>query len=250
MNNKKHQEKLPNAPLQEVVFELLWEIEKDEHGFPHDVGYDFAQGIFAESIKKDFPAHKKTPFENAPFRAYPVPVHQFWQKENEWPVIQLGPGLLVVNDIEANYTWNKYKKLVNKIVDLLCKAYENNMNFMKVRLKYIDAFEAGDVNLLQFINENFMLKLQNDFTTDTNPAFVNINQTFTLGSIGHLDVLLSTGWSPNNLPAVIWQSTIIYEGSLTLSRLSDWLDKAHTEASNHFKKIVSKDFYAKFTKEK
>lgn len=248
MSSKQHQDKLPNAPLQEVVFELLWEVDKDEHGFPHDAGFDFAQGIFADSLKKDFPAHKKTPFESAPFRAYPV--HQFWKKENEWPVIQLGPGLLVVNDIEANYTWNKYRTLVKKTVGLLCKAYESKMDFMKVRLKYIDAFEAGDGNLLQFINENFRLKLQNDFTTDSNPAFVNINQTFSLGSLGHLEVLMATGWSPNNIPAVIWQSTVNYEGRMNSSQLSAWLEKAHNEASNHFKNIVNKDFYAKFTQEK
>jgi hypothetical protein len=54
-----HIEKLPNAPLQEVIFELLWVTENDEQGFP---------------------------------------VHQFWKGENEWPVVQIGPGILVVND--------------------------------------------------------------------------------------------------------------------------------------------------------
>jgi len=247
MNTNLHQEKLSNAPLQEVVFELLWEIGRDEQGFPIDEDFDFAQGVFANLSKDKFPFRKKTPFENVPFRAYPVPVHQFWKAENVWPVLQIGHGLLVVNDIEANYTWKNYKKLIHEVITLLVKAYQKELTFKTIKLKYIDAFEIGDMSRLAFINNHFNLKLINNFLDKDSPVNINLNQTFQLENAVFLETTLSTGFSPANKPAIIWQSTVYHEGRLTKDQLPTWLDDAHETASNHFKNFVTKDFYAKFT---
>ncbi len=250
MNKNLHQEKLPNAPLQEVVFELLWELERDEQGFPFDEDFDFAQGVFADLTKEIFPFRKKTPFDNAPFRVYPVPVHQFWKAENTWPVLQIGHGLLVVNDIEANYTWESYKKLIHEVIALLVKAYQKELTFKTIKLKYIDAYEIEDMNRLAFINNHFNLKLVNNFFENNDPKNINLNQTFLLENADFLETTLSTGYSPGNKPAIIWQSTVYHEGRLTEDQLPAWLDNAHETASKHFKKFVTKDFYAKFTKKK
>ena len=31
------------------------------------------------------------------------PVHQFWKGEKEWPLFQIGPGIIMVNETAANY---------------------------------------------------------------------------------------------------------------------------------------------------
>ena len=55
MSSISNYKKLPNAPLQEVVFEVLWELQEDEAGMPYDAGFDLAQGVFARMAKECFP---------------------------------------------------------------------------------------------------------------------------------------------------------------------------------------------------
>jgi len=248
-----HIEKLPNAPLQEVIFELLWDTENDEQGFPVDRDFDFAQGIFASVICKTLPFSKKTilPGTSAVhFILYPMPVHQFWKGENEWPVVQIGPGILVVNDIDANYTWKRYKELILLTLDALAQAYKKEMTFITARLKYIDASQTDNDGIIDNINKSFNLSLQNHFQHGNQPVGVSINQVFPIGDIGNLEVLISNGWSQLNKPALIWQSNIFIEKKMKTNELTTWLDQAHGIVSGHFKKIIKESLYAKFLEAK
>jgi len=250
MNKKPHHSKLPNAPLQEVIFELLWEIGRDEKGFPFDEEFNFAKGVFADITKHDFPFRKNTLLDTTQIRFYPVPVHQFWKAENTWPVLQIGHGMLVVNDIEANYTWDNYKNLIHQAIDFLLKSWQKELFFFTARLKYIDAYEIGDVNKLKFINENIKLTLQNHFISNVDVVTLNVNQTFKLEHDNFLEVVLSTGLSPDNKPALIWQSTVYNEGKMNREQLINWLENAHEIASKHFKQFINQELYDKFTQNK
>lgn len=250
MDEKIHHDKLPNAPLQEIVFELLWEVGRDEHGFPFDDDFGFAQGLYAELTKIEFPFRKKTAFAGVPWSLYPVPMHQFWKAENTWPVLQIGKGILVVNDTKSNYRWENYKKLIHQAIQYLLLAYQKDLTFITVRLKYIYAYEIGEVNNLIFINNNFNICLNNQFMPDENLVNVNLNQTFRLENSNNMDVVLSTGYSPDNKPAIIWQLSVYQERKMIENQLAPWLDNAHEIAGNYFKQFVNKDFYARFTEDK
>lgn len=43
--------KLPKAPLQGLIFEVLWDIDFNEPGEPQDLEYELAVGVFASKIK-------------------------------------------------------------------------------------------------------------------------------------------------------------------------------------------------------
>ncbi len=247
MAEKQHIEKLPNAPLQEVVFELLWEMDYDNSGKPIDPEFEFAQGLFAGKIKKDFPLHKRTIPEGAPFSIYPKPIHQFWKGENQWPVVQLGPGILTVNDIEQNYTWKKYKRLVLDTVQLLNTVYTKKLRFIFISLKYIDAVETKGENVLGFINKNFNVDIKNRFQYDNEIVNLKINETFRIENVGNLDVLISSGFNQEQKPAVLWQSNIFFKHKFFEFDIQKWIEEAHNVVSNHFKEIVKDSFYANFT---
>ncbi len=250
MATGKHIEKLPNAPLQEVIFELLWEMNYDNSGYPVDLDFEFAQGIFAQKIEKEFPVRKRTLPEGAPLRIYPKPIHQFWKGENIWPVIQIGPGILTVNDVEQNYIWKEYKKLITKAVKILTEAYNKELKYIKIGLKYIDAVEIGDRDYLSFINDHFDINFTNNFDHTGEIINIKINETFSIENVGNLDILISSGVSKNNKHAVIWQSNISNNEKLTGQNIITWLESAHQIVSDHFKKIVKDSFYASFTKPK
>ena len=250
MTIKNHIEKLPNAPLQEVVFELLWEMDYDNSGRPVDLSFEFAQGIFAEKIKKEFPFHKRTVPEEFPLTIYPKPIHQFWKNENLWPVVQIGPRILVINDIEKNYNWKEFKKLIIKVLNILSGAYNKELKYITVSLKYIDAVEIRQNDYLNFINNNFNIKLDNSFDSPGSITNIKINETFAVNEIGKFDILISSGMSRNNQPAIIWQSNIFSTGKFHDKIIISWIEKAHDVVSGHFKKIVKKPFYASFNKPK
>lgn len=246
MAKREHIEKLPNAPLQEVVFELLWEMDYDSSGRPFDQGFEFAQGIFAEKIKKEFHFHKRTIPEGFPLTTYPKPIHQFWKGVNEWPVIQIGPGILTINDIEKNYTWKEFKKLVTKTIKVFINAYKKELKFIISGLKYIDAVEIGENDFLTFINDNFNIKLTNNFVSSGKITNVKINETFFIKDIGDLDILISSGMSKNSKPSVIWQSKILKRENFSFQDIIPWVDKAHAVVSEHFKQTIKDSFYASF----
>jgi len=250
MDKKQHIAKLPNAPLQEVIFELLWEMDYDERGIPVDHDFDFAQGVFAELLSNNFKYKKRTIPEDVPFTMYPKTIHQFWKNENEWPVVQLGPGIMVVNEIEKNYSWAKFYILLNNIIEILLKSYKKEMRFVAVSLKYIDAVETGNVSIIDFINENFNISVKNHFSQKTNLVNININETFEVDGVGNLNVLISSGKSPNNEPSIIWQSNVFSRNTYATNDIIGWLDKAHIVASNHFKEITKEKLYATFIDKK
>ncbi len=250
MSKQQHIEKLPNAPLQEVIFELLWEMDSDEYGMPIDVDFDFAQGLFADKLSNEFPYRRKIVPDGFPLKIYPKTFHQFWKGENEWPVVQIGPGILVVNDVENNYRWTDFKKLIQQAVDILMQSYKKEIKFIAISLKYIDAVEIKDKGYLEFINENFNLNLNNHFKLSGDLVNVNINETFDIEGIGSLNILISNGLSPKNLPSVIWQCNVLSKQSFTASGILQWVEKAHKVASNHFKEITKEKFYAGFVEKK
>jgi len=246
-------EKLPSAPLQEVVFELLWELGQDEHGTPDDRGFDLALGIFAEIVGGNLPFIARKVLHGVPAgqsRLFPIPFHQFWKAENCWPVVQIGPGILVINDIEANYAWNGFKTITTHTINALLKAYKTELKFISIRLKYINAYDIGKYDGLAFMNKNFNISLHNDLGQYNNPALFSFNQKFNLGESGNLDFQISSAVNASAKPAIIWQSVFSKDGSIYESEIDLWLEDAHTFLSDHFKSILKPHFYAKFTTQK
>jgi uncharacterized protein (TIGR04255 family) len=246
-NKDGHIKKLPKAPLQEVVFELLWEIGADAYGNPIDHNFEMAQGVFRSSIIRDFPVQKRTIPENAPFKVYPKAVHQFWKEESVWPVVQLGPGILAVNDTEKNYEWeNSFFPLIRDTMEVLEKSYEESLTYINASLRYIDAVTLPDSNALSFINENFNINISNDFEPDGELNQFSLSQSFSLQDQTQLSVIVSNGIDKFDKPAVIWQTYIFSLKRRKKEEVVQWLNYAHQTASDTFKKTIRPTFYDTF----
>lgn len=251
MTEAKHIEKLPNSPLQEVVFELLWELETSEVGLPSDSDFELSVGIFAEKIKHKLPHTVKKgidPFPGIHISFYPYPKYQFWKAPGVWPVVQIGHGILVVNDVEKNYTWKSFKTNIDSAIDALHLAFKNRLRIMGVRLKYIDAFDIGSEDTLIFINENFNISVENNFDNERTPQSINIVQRFNYDELGSLDMSISSAMKEPGMPSILWQSVLSKESPILKPDLNSWLDKVHAILSNNFKTFVKPHFYASFTK--
>lgn len=239
--------KLKNAPLQEVIFELRWEGERNANGL-YDNGFDLAHGRLYDKLKAKFPLRKKTMPDGMPVMVFGVPQFQYWKGEFEWPLVQHGQGMLAINEIENGYEWEKtYRPMVVEVIGLLCEAYDESLKFNMVQLKYVDAW---DVNTnystpQEFINSNFRARVHNEYDLPGKLNGINLLQSFLLDDASEMQVTVANG--VNNQTegaAVVLDTTIKKEKDFfTKDEIIEWLDSAHAATSKIFKQILTPDFY-------
>ncbi len=239
-------EKLKNAPLKEVIFELHWECAMDSGGNPYDSGFDLAQGKFAERIKNQFPVYKKLIPEGAPFKVFGAPMHQYWKGEFNWPVIQHGQGMIAVNEVEYGYEWeNAFKPLVISSIANMLESYEDDLLFNRIKLQYIDAWDLDSIHPSDFIAKNLQTEIQNGYELPGKLRSLNIQQNFELSDESILSLNIANGVNnKNQQPSVIWTTTVEKQSKMNVDDVVSWLESAHTTASSMFKKMLNPEFYA------
>ena len=236
--------KLKNAPLKEVIFELHWAGNSDTPGV--DDGFDLAQGKFAEKLKLDFPLHRKLIPDGTPFKIYGMPIHQYWKAEFQWPVVQHGHGIMAVNEVESGYEWERtYKPNVIGAIKKLIDSYEDPIKFNKAKLQYVDVWDVEVENIKTFIEENLRTTIQSNYPLPGSFKTLNLFQVFDLEDGSEMQLSITNGVNnQSQKSSVIWTTTIEKRYNFNQEEIVDWLEKAHTAASDIFKKMLNSDFYA------
>lgn len=245
--------KLPKAPLQEVILEIKWEMQVDSSsGFLTDPGFQLALGKFHQSIQKNFPLNiQKFPND--------IPIHilgqqalyQFWKARDEWPVIQIGPGFLAINEIEKSYNWETgFYPLIEDILEKLHQAYQGNIPFNSFALRYIDAVKVSDYGFTDwpsFFKKHINFDFSNAFNADGNVSGFSFDQTFNLEGNTSMKVIFSSGNNQQGELMFFWQivvqENVTFEKDFLLLRIQ----KAHSLTSEKFKDICKEDFYGSFS---
>jgi uncharacterized protein (TIGR04255 family) len=249
---KRKMNKLPKAPLQEVILEVRWgSAVKGTPGVFIDPGYAFALGKFQAFISARFPVSvKKFPLDIPPQVIGNQPDYQFWSEGRTWPVIQLGPGVLTVNDTEKNYEWAKtFFPLASETIEHLFKAYSENLKFSGFSLRYIDVVKTQDYGFSDwpdFIKKQINFSFDNQYNTRGKLKNFSFDQVFELEEGGNLQVILSNGTSPQNDDLFVIQISVNETFEVTKEELLKKIEAAHNHTSAVFKEICKKAFYASF----
>ena len=243
-----HIAKLSKAPLQEVIFEAFWELDVDEKSrTQYDPGYELAQGVFSNCLSKDFPHHVKIAPQLVPLQLLNhKPVHQFWRAPNEWPVIQLGPGILAANVTEKNYVWETlFRPVILQALDALLESYKQIPKFQKLSMRYIDAVEIDGTekdSFLQFIESNLQINVKRAFDIPGKIKGKSIQQVYSLSDDSQLQIAISNGMKKNKR-AVVWQTVIVKEKVFSSDEIREWITYAHATISDLFKRMLRKEYY-------
>ena len=253
MSADNHISKLPNAPLQEVIFELRWKLDFDpESQSKVDKEFQFAFANFsalsANTLK--YKINLKPPA--APDILFADrPIYQFWAQRNVYPVFQLGPGVFTVNETEKNYEWKYFRGLILEGIEWLTKSYSGKLEFSVVELRYIDAIEVTDDNqkdLSKFIADNLKIEISNQFI-DARLSDVQLHQRFKIDNENSLSLLVTNGLKNiNQSKAIILQTSYNKTSNISFENLTGWIDIAHDACSSLFKKMISKTLYERFSK--
>jgi len=246
-------DKLPKAPLQEAIFEIRWPLQPDPSGRQlMDPEYAFALGKFQDALKDAFPHHVAKFPQDIPHQLLNYQTaHQFWQKDKQWPVVQLGPGIATVNDTEQNYEWEStYLPNIKKTLVALEKSYGRSV-FSSLSLRYIDVVRVADygfTNWEDFVQKHVNFQFNNQFDTRGKLAGFNFEQSFILNDLGHLNVSFTSGQNNKKEDIFIWQTAVVKQSNISQEEVHPWLSKAHASTSDLFKKICKDEFYASFSK--
>lgn len=244
--------KLPKAPLQEVILEIKWELQMDSStGFQIDPGFQLSLGKFHQSLQEEFPmVIQKHPAD--------IPIHilgqqviyQFWKSKETWPVIQIGPGILTINETEKSYEWQQgFLPLLENTLNKLNRSYQDEIPFNSFALRYIDAVKVEDygfTNWPTFVKHHINFDFSNGFISNESVKGFTFDQSFDLGESTTLQVIFSSG---NNLKGELmffWQIVVHVNRLFEIEGLLSKIANAHKITSAKFKDICKKEFYGSF----
>jgi len=252
---------LLHPPLVEVIFELRWEIETDQQtGRMRDPSYPMMYGRLYELLKKDFPEVEDLPSVQAHPESTPfVPRHRMRREKNGYPLMQVGPGILTLNQSKG-YSWIKYRELVLRLVEAVTDLFPPGtipLNFIKSELRYVNGirFDMARENPLAFLAEKLHMKIELDAelfernAIHERPNTVGFNVAYALEKpMGNLGISANLGQFEGK-PAYIFQTAIQTFGELTppeLSAFTPWLEEAHDVAESCFQVFCKGSLMEKF----
>lgn len=144
---------LGSSPLLEAWLELRWLARpKPDAAFQQipaviegdvDPFFQFALGTIYRNIRDHYPISEFLPANNTPIPLAPHTVRlRFKRSENEWPVMQFGPGAATVNFTKPFYSWTKFRAEVTRLRKALLDAYDGAvLEPQAYLLRYRNAFE-------------------------------------------------------------------------------------------------------------
>ena len=121
---------LKNKPFVETVFELRWKFQEPALGIKIDLHYKIMIGRIYDRVKDEYPLHEQLPTANMPDEiAGHVVQHHFREGKDKWPLIQIGPGIIALDDTEG-YVWKDFQQKLSYIINVLfdtCPDAESNL---------------------------------------------------------------------------------------------------------------------------
>lgn len=252
---------LLHPPLLEAIFELRWELEQvQQTGGLRDPSYPMMYGRLYEKMKKDLPIIEDLPTTQVHPEANPFVVrHRMRKKKDEWPLIQIGPGVLTVNETKE-YSWTSFRTMIARCVESIQESFPLGgipLNFIKCEIRYVNGipFDIQKENPMTFLAEKLHTKVDIDpeifelNDAEESPIGVGLNLMYPLQRpVGQLGVSFNLG-QVDSSPAYILQSVIQSLGE-TVPQDRDsfvsWLNQSHDIAENCFKTLCRGSLMAQF----
>jgi len=153
---------LKNKPLVEAIFELRWALKEQASGIKVDPHYKILIGRIYDRVKNEYPFHEQLPTATIPDEiAGYVVQHRFRKSKDAWPLIQIGPGIITLNDTEE-YVWEDFEKKISHVLNILFESYPDAGSSLKISgllLRYIDAvdFNYEENNIFVFLKEKMKM---------------------------------------------------------------------------------------------
>lgn len=252
---------LKNKPLAEAIFELRWELPPQQvPSLSSDPHYRLLLGRFSERVQKEYPVHEQLAAAQIPDAMVAhTPQHRFRTSKDSWPLIQIGHGVMTLNDTKA-YTWKDFQKRSRKAVTELHDSHPAKGEF-KVKdlsLRYIDAIDVdfSEEDVFSFLRGKMKTNIAlpdglfASGQVNSTPDHFQWETAFpTKQPGGTITLKFGTGRRNDN-PAVILETRVHTPADQLPdmpSGFSDWLDKAHHLTDDWFFQLIEGELEERFS---
>lgn len=253
---------LRKKPLVEAILELRWggdAVASAPSVSEPDPHYRLLVSRLFDRLSAEYPFYEPLPSAQMPDALVAhVAQHRVRTAEAEWPLVQIGPGLLTLNET-VRYTWPDFRRRAMELVDHLYNAHPaaRTLKVDQLSLRYLDAIEIGDgvPDLFGFLREKMRVDIRlpdslfKPNKVDAKPGVFLWQSAFMCDEPrGIISMKLGLGQK-------LGKNAIIMDTSVE-SRNKDvpdlpgafgpWLDTAHTVSSEWFKELTKGELYASF----
>ena len=251
---------LSSKPLIEAIFELQWKLEEIDKGFFRDPDYKIIIGQIFEKVEADYPFHQELPTAKMPdeFLAHVVQ-HQFRRMDNGWPLIQLGPGIVSLNDTEG-YLWSDFEQRIAKLLEVLFELYSKSIRTLRVErllLRYIDAveFDYEHDDIFEFLKGKMKTtislnkKLFDKTAVKELPKFFDLRFSFPTNKPAGIAHLRFVSGKKEGKPALIWETQVFTDNKEipnSKDRIKSWIREAHDLTHDWFFKMIEGELFERF----
>jgi len=254
---------LKNKPLVEAIFEVRWQLQSDEAKpeIKIDPHYKLLIGRLYDKLNRNYPFHEQLPAALIPDEMLEgVVQHRFRKGKDMWPLIQIGPGILTVNDTDG-YVWEDFERRIIEAVNALFEIYpdSNNLSVESLMLRYIDAieFDFEKEDIFKFLREQMKIEISLHpplfEETPVEALPVGFDWRFSFRCIkptAAINLRFNRGKKKNgNSDRLIWE-TIVHSTSDGVpelpSELGGWLTDAHNVTDDWFFKLIEGDLLRRF----
>lgn len=252
---------LKNKPLVEAIFELRWQLAPTgAPGLASDPNYRVLLGRFSERVQSEYPTYERLglagiPDEMVGYQAQ----HRFRVAPDAWPLVQLGPGLLTVNDT-AHYDWDDYQPRCERAIESFLESYpdKNSLQPEHLTLRYINAipFDFRTSNVHDYLREHLKAQLELPESLFTNkpvhsaPSATNWVVSYPLDEPeGTITVRFASGYD-NQEPMVVLETLVTSDAAQVpdlSSGFAKWLAAAHDMTDDWFFKLIEGDLLKRFS---
>lgn len=247
---------LKNKPLVEAIFELRWAL-KGTPDSASDPAYDFLLGQLFALVKASFPVKHRLPAADAPENLTPfVPRIQFKRKKDGWPLLQLGPGILTVNETEG-YNWEGFRTDCKFVVEKFfesCRSVGVDTKFFEITLRYIDADLLGESNALDYLKKlKVNVDLPKFFLSDSRVGKDEMSAGMSFGfplvePKGLIRVSFGQGQKGSER-AIIWETQVLARGEdvpCSPDNIVEWIDTAHGVTHDCFISLIDGELLERY----
>ena len=248
---------LKNKPLVEAILETKWKPVAGGPNAPIDPQYRVFMGRFYDRVSQAYPAYEALQTAAIPEEmSFQMPQYRFRTKENEWPLIQLGPGVLTLNETNA-YEWNDFEKRANWTLERLFESYPGKLELQSLLLRYINAVEIdySKEAVTSFLREKMKIgvtypeSLFQCGKVDQIPAGFVLQTSFLANEPkGIVQIKFSKG-KVNERPVLLWDTSVMSRGNdlpELPAEFPEWVSSAHLIAEDWFFKLIDGELLQRF----
>lgn len=241
--------RLPNAPLIEVIFEIRWRIQNNQ-----DLqNSQYLHGDMYATLKDKYPVRESLVPPELPLEILiGKPVYRFRKKPDQYPLFQVGPGLLTLNTLDDEYYWHTFYNNSKEILESFNAVSSTEaINEINPILTYIDffPFDFEKSNVIDYLNKNFNITYKQNFIESGHPKGLNIEFHYEIDQ-GNISIFFQKGKHNNGNGIVLKTKLNGPTLELEIKSLLNWLDQAHGFCSKTFEKLTEGPLYESFKYQK